>query len=38
MITLKEANQQIEKIADESQPAQLPSNSGLMAKTETTEE
>ena len=38
MITLKEANQQIEKIADESQPAKLPSNSGLMAKTETTEE
>ena len=38
MITLKEANQQIEKIADESQPAQLSSNSGLMAKTETTEE
>ena len=38
MITLKEANKQIEKIADESQPAKLPSNSGLMAKTETTEE
>ena len=37
MITLKEANKQIKEIADKSQ-AQLPSNSGLMAKTETTEE
>ena len=38
MITLKEANKQIEKLADKSEPAQLPSNLGLMAKTETTEE
>jgi len=38
MITLKEANKQIEEIADKSQPAQLSSNSGLMAKTEITEE
>ena len=38
MITLKEANKQIEKLADKSEPAQLPSNLGLMTKPQNMEE
>ena len=38
MITLKEANKQIEKLADKSEPAQLPSNLGLMNKPQNMEE
>ena len=38
MITLKEANKQIEELADKSEPAQLPSNLGLMTKPQNMEE